>query len=661
MRGESEEELYLALDELANLYEEVNLFYDFAQKLPHLFTSSREEACYELRNLFFSLYPDVDYVFSCCSENGDIVLRDTIGDIEFTLTDSVKEYLKEALEVRDVVIFNDCNEERVPWKHFIVIPVYHVDKVYGVIILGRKENKPFMAHDARILNALALMTGAVLKGQDLLKERREREKLELEIRVASDIQRAILPSSLPKEGRFRLSAWFEPARIVGGDYYDIFPMSDGSIIGVIADVSGKGVPAAFLTAMLKGAISALVRVVSSPGQLLAKLNEMMCLFEELGRFVTMAIFALLPDGRGKIAVGGHLPPILLKKTGIVEVKTGGPPLGVLSSLLEYPEEEVFLEDGECVLLYTDGLIEALSPEGEFFGEERLKNLLKELISVEGKLDITFISEIIKERVKKFMEGKAPRDDITLFIVGLSKLDTRRNIDVYETVIPSSIENIRTSIAPILTKADELGFSAEDIYDLKLALNEAILNAIFHGNSGRIDKKVFIKALWDYDKGMLEISVRDEGEGFNFQEIARDETSLREGGRGISIMRAVMDDLYFIPPGNEVVLVKKFRKEEVSIEKDLVEYHPRGKLNHAKAVLIKCKVEEILHRYRPKRLRIDMSGINFIDVKGIQALMELKREAERRRIEISFVRWQDEVKRVLKTMGLEDLLDGDKEC
>ncbi len=395
MQVENKEELSLALDELANLYEEVNLFYDFAQKLPRLFTSSREEVCLELKKLFSSLYPDADYAFSCCSESGNIAVKDTIGDFKLTLNNKIEKYLREALESRDVVICNACGEDEIPWKHFIVVPVSHADKIYGVIILGRKQGEPFMAHDARILNALALITGAVFRGQDLLKEYTEKEKLELEIRVASDIQRAILPSSLPKEGYFQLTAWFEPARIVGGDYYDVFPMNDGSITGVIADVSGKGVPAAFLTAMLKGAISALVRVVHSPGQLLAKLNEIMCLFEELGKFVTMVVFSIYPDGRGKVAVGGHLPPIILRKSGIVEINTGGPPLGVLSNLPEYPEEDIFLENGEGILLYTDGLVEALSSEGEFFGEERFKSLLKELILKRGEVDISSISGAVK--------------------------------------------------------------------------------------------------------------------------------------------------------------------------------------------------------------------------------------------------------------------------
>ena len=659
MQVESKEELSLALDELANLYEEVNLFYDFAQKLPHLFTSSREKVCLELKKLFSSLYPAADYAFFCCSENGDIALKDTMGDFKFTLNDKIEKYLREALEARDVVICNACCEDEISWRHFIVVPVSHVDKVYGVIILGRKQDEPFMAHDARILNALALITGAVFRGQDLLKEHMEKEKLELEINVASDIQRAILPSSFPKEGHFQLSAWFEPARIVGGDYYDVFSMSDGSIIGVIADVSGKGVPAAFLTAMLKGAISALVKVVCSPGRLLAKLNEIMCLFGEVGRFVTMVVFSIYPDGRGRVTVGGHLPPILIRKSGIVEINTGGPPLGVLSSLLEYPEEDIFLENGEGILLYTDGLVEALSPEGEFFGEERFKSLLKELILKRGEVDIGFISSVVKEKLKEFIGERPPRDDITLFIVGLKKIDVKRNLDVYETVIPSSVENIKMAIAPILSKADELGFSEEDIYDLKLALNEAILNAIFHGNSGKTDKKVYIKAVWDYDSGELKISIRDEGEGFNFQEIEGEGLTLREGGRGILLIREVMDELYFIPPGNEMVLVKRFRKEEVSIQGKLVKYHPRGKLNYAKAISIKCEIEEILREYEPELLRIDMSGINFTDVKGGQILMELKKEVKRKGIKISFVGWQSEVKKVLKAMGLESMLDGDK--
>jgi sigma-B regulation protein RsbU (phosphoserine phosphatase) len=249
--------------------------------------------------------------------------------------------------------------------------------------------------------------------------RRHAEQLVQDLATAARIQRHLLPSKLPARSGFRFTARFEPSERVSGDYYQVITLDPGHLLTVMADVSGHGVSAAMLTVFLSQSIeSALAELGpgagSQPGQLLAWLNRHLSgLHDEQIMFITMACGHLdLVSGWLTLASAGHELPLLRRAvTGRVEpIEVGGVGLGLLPDPA-YDEVLVDLAPGDRLLLYTDGLTEAMSPEGELFGDELLAKTL-----AEGPQDLEAAADLILSEVHRHTGRSQPEDDICLLLV-----------------------------------------------------------------------------------------------------------------------------------------------------------------------------------------------------------------------------------------------------
>ena len=248
-----------------------------------------------------------------------------------------------------------------------------------------------------------------LMGQRLEQEERERERIEQELKVARGIQQASLPKEVPTLEDWQITPYYQPAREVGGDFYDFFELDDGRVGFAVGDATGKGVPAAFVMsatcALLGGVATALS---SSPGEVLYRVNEAVLSRIPPNMFITCLCAILDPkSGRLGYANAGHDLPYLWRGGDCEELRARGMPLGLMPGM-GYEEKETTLQAGEAVLFYSDGLVEAHNPMGEMFGFPRLRALVAEH-GEEGSL-----GDFCLEELYSFVgEGWEQEDDITL--------------------------------------------------------------------------------------------------------------------------------------------------------------------------------------------------------------------------------------------------------
>jgi serine phosphatase RsbU (regulator of sigma subunit)/predicted ester cyclase len=254
---------------------------------------------------------------------------------------------------------------------------------------------------------------AELTQQRLEQERRDRERIEQELRVARSIQQASLPKQVPKLEGWQIAPYSQPAREVGGDFYDFFELEEGRVGIVVGDATGKGVPAALVTAATCSILRAVAQALgsSSPGEVLERVNETLLARIPPNMFVTCFYAILEPEsGRLLYANAGHNLPCCRHEHAATttDLSARGMPLGLMPGM-SYEEKVTVLAPAECVLFYTDGLIEAHNPQGEMFGTPRLRDLLGG--RPEGGRGL---SATLMEKLKSFTGQEwEQEDDITL--------------------------------------------------------------------------------------------------------------------------------------------------------------------------------------------------------------------------------------------------------
>ena len=253
--------------------------------------------------------------------------------------------------------------------------------------------------------------------EDLAKEIRERERIEQDLEVARSIQQASLPKEVPTLVGWQISPYSQPAREVGGDFYEFFELEDGRVGFAVGDATGKGVPAALVMtatcAFLGGVATA--SGSSSPGEVLARVNEAVLARIPPNMFVTCFFGVLDPkSGHFTYANAGHNLPCCCREGAATDLSARGMPLGLMPGM-SYEENETVLKAGESVLFYTDGLVEAHNPMGEMFGTPRLRSLLTEYPT-----DARVLNALLLEELERFTgEEWEQEDDITLLTLECS--------------------------------------------------------------------------------------------------------------------------------------------------------------------------------------------------------------------------------------------------
>jgi serine phosphatase RsbU (regulator of sigma subunit) len=244
----------------------------------------------------------------------------------------------------------------------------------------------------------------------LEQQMRERERVEQELRVARSIQQASLPNEVPELEGWQITPFYQPAREVGGDFYDFFELDDGRLGLVVGDATGKGVPAALVMASTRSMLRAVAQAMgsSSLGEVLGRVNDPLVADIPPNMFVT-CFYAILDPEKGTLsyANAGHDLPYLHRNGEAEELRARGMPLGLMPGM-GYEEKETILEAGESTLFYSDGLVEAHDPKGEMFGFPRLRAL----VAQHG--EERTLGNLLLEELHTFVgEDWEQEDDITL--------------------------------------------------------------------------------------------------------------------------------------------------------------------------------------------------------------------------------------------------------
>jgi steroid delta-isomerase-like uncharacterized protein len=320
---------------------------------------------------------------------------DTFSDISYTIDDQIAEGDKVTTWYT-----GSSTHDRGP---FMGIPPTGKRESFKGVFLHRIVGGK-IAEEWSLNDALDVMLSA------LEQEIRERERVEQELRVARTIQQASLPKEVPELEGWQINPFYQPAREVGGDFYEFFALDDGRVGFAVGDATGKGVPAAFVmsaTCALLGGVA--TASGSSPGEVLARVNEVLLARIPQNMFVT-CFYAILEPESGSLsyANAGHDLPYLRRRGGDAEeLRARGMPLGLMPSM-NYEEKEIVFDAGEGVLFYSDGLVEAHDPKGDMFGFPRLRALIAEHGEERS------LGDFLLEELYSFVgEGWEQEDDITL--------------------------------------------------------------------------------------------------------------------------------------------------------------------------------------------------------------------------------------------------------
>jgi sigma-B regulation protein RsbU (phosphoserine phosphatase) len=281
----------------------------------------------------------------------------------------------------------------------------------GVLYLDSRRPAAFSKLDRQILDALAVQAASILDNARLVDRERQRQRLEQELKIARDIQQALLPRGFHDFPTLSVSGINTPCHAVGGDYFDVFPMSENRTAFVIADVAGKGLGAALVTTMLQGSLTG-VALGADPVRVFHHINTFLCEHAEVGRYATVFFGILDREGHLEYVSAGHPSPLVLRAGAVTELFTSGSfPVGLVPEAL-FATAHAKLEPGETLVLFSDGVTEAEDPDENMFGVPRLS----EVVAGQHNAPLDELQIRVVESVKKFSRGASQSDDITLLFV-----------------------------------------------------------------------------------------------------------------------------------------------------------------------------------------------------------------------------------------------------
>ncbi|HTM27566.1 MAG TPA: SpoIIE family protein phosphatase [Vicinamibacterales bacterium] len=282
----------------------------------------------------------------------------------------------------------------------------------GVLYLDSREKGSFLSTSTRgALETLATEAAVAIENARLYRETMEKAKMEQEMRIAAEIQQALLPKGGRVGAYFRLAAASIPCRSIGGDFYDYVDLPGGGFGFALGDVAGKGPPAALLSAMMQGMFAAQAAASDTPCQTIARVNLALYKRGIESRFVTLMYGSLEPDGRLTYCNAGHNPPLVIGRGAVRRLETGGPIVGLFEGAT-FEEETVVLAPGDWLIVFSDGVSEALSAQGEEYGEARILATAGTYANLQpqGLLQALFAD------VRAFTKGAPQSDDITALVL-----------------------------------------------------------------------------------------------------------------------------------------------------------------------------------------------------------------------------------------------------
>jgi sigma-B regulation protein RsbU (phosphoserine phosphatase) len=412
--------------------------------------------------------------------------------------------------------------------------------------------------ESRLAGLSDHITVALERGR-LIEAYIEKERLEEGLKLAHDIQMSMLPKTFPpfpERRELDIFAAITPAKKVGGDFYDFFFLDEDRLCFAIGDVSGKGVAAALFMAVIKTLFKAIAARVQNPSDILSTVNRQICRDNDSQMFTTLFCGILnTRTGEIKYSSGGHNPPYHISRGGVQQVpQTGGRVLGLVEDS-SYGWGRLVLGSGETIVLYTDGVTEAMDPAGQFFSERRLESILTQTKFASAREQI----EHLTSQITHFAAGAEQSDDIAALAIRYLGPAGSKNEELRFT--------LKNRLAEIASLGERLGeFAAGHqltpsvLYDLNLALEEAVTNIISHGYSDHREHEILVRIR--VESGEVIAELKDDARAFNPLTAPEADvtTPLDEktaGGLGIHLMRKLMDGIEYqrLEDGNLLIMKK----------------------------------------------------------------------------------------------------------
>lgn len=350
-------------------------------------------------------------------EGDQLVVRAACGD-SFRISTAVRDRVlgeRASLLVKDVLADETfrgrLSIQQQSVRSMMAAPLQTDDRVIGLIYVDTANpSQGFTAEDLSLLAVMANVAAIRLEHARLAEVEQAGRLLARELERAAEIQRKLLPERPPEVEGVELAGYNVPCRTVGGDYYDFLRLPGGRVGLVVADVAGKGMPAALVMSSVQARMEVLAEDASDVAELLARLNRLLQANSPPNCFVSL-FFGALDPASGKLAYSnaGHNPPLIVRRGGETEwLAAGGPVLGILPGV-SYEQKECVLDDGDALVLYSDGVTEAVNASGEEFGEERLAAFCAE----RRQLPAAALVEELKRALRKWLGERPAEDDITL--------------------------------------------------------------------------------------------------------------------------------------------------------------------------------------------------------------------------------------------------------
>ncbi len=398
-------------------YQELNTLFDLSKEFNVGLDVDRV-----IRLLTFSLLGQVGvnrYVV-CLIENEKLstVSSQVLG--HFELDSEVRQlfFLKNPTRTTDLIrkkIFKDAAIKLQQLEIALAIPMQVQNQTRGLILLGKKlRGGDYTKSDFEFLYSLGNLAIISIENARLFREAIEKQRLEDELAIAREIQQGLLPKTLPTIPGFDIAAISIPSRQVGGDYYDVIVRSEKEFVVAIGDVSGKGTPAALLMASVQAALRALVPMGLSLPEATARINDLTVMNMSQNKFITFFWGVFNPQKRElRYVNAGHCAPFIIRSDASVErLERGGIILGIMKTLTPYEEDAVVLRSEDLLVLFTDGVSEAMNAEGLEFSEEKLEEILRHNRNSSAQS----IIDAVRQELLIHTKGTPQSDDITMVVL-----------------------------------------------------------------------------------------------------------------------------------------------------------------------------------------------------------------------------------------------------
>ncbi len=446
----------------------------------------------------------------------------------------------------------------------ITIPLVSRGEVIGVIGIGDlSKDSQFGELELRLLSTIANQLSDACENIRLREEEVEKKRIEKEVDIMRDLQQGIIPKEFPDVSQMEITGYNLPAMEVGGDFYDIFKISEDNIGFVIADVSGKGASSGLFMALSRSIVKVYAYEGDSPAEVLYKSNNVIIEDSKNGMFVTL-FYAVIDTKNKKIKFsnGGHNRQIFYnkEKNECRYLYVKGKPLGVIENS-NYFEEEIDINEGDILFLFTDGINESVNVNFDEFGDDRLLKLITE----NNEKSVYELRDIVLSELREFVGEAKQTDDITMFIIKytgiIEKLGNHNEKIIKTTTATRNVSYIVDETEKFLKKNS---ISEEVIEDIMIVIDEAVTNVIMYSYEDNQNKNNEIICKLKLENKSIIIEIIDYGE--YSPEVIKvmekpkfDINGNKLGGFGLFIINNFMDEVDFKRDENKpenILIMKK---------------------------------------------------------------------------------------------------------